>query len=115
MLRKLSLTKNFNVLKTLTCSAGHSSASPNTAEQASIGYNFGQQHILFSRSSFTSTIQLYILNIFCIIAIKELTPEQKEYRDVARKFALEEIIPKAAHHDKTGEVLINNYYFFHIF
>lgn len=25
-------------------------------------------------------------------------------RDVARKFAIEEIIPKAAHYDKTGEV-----------
>lgn len=33
----------------------------------------------------------------------ELTAEQKEMRDVARKFAIEEIIPKAAHYDKTGE------------
>jgi len=33
----------------------------------------------------------------------ELTPEQKEYQQLARKFALEEIIPVAAHHDKTGE------------
>jgi len=33
----------------------------------------------------------------------ELTPEQTEIRDVARKFAVEEIIPKAAHYDKTGE------------
>ena len=29
---------------------------------------------------------------------------QKEIRDVARKFAIEEVIPKAAYYDKTGEV-----------
>lgn len=33
----------------------------------------------------------------------ELTNEQKEYQLLARKFAQEEIIPKAPHHDKTGE------------
>jgi len=33
----------------------------------------------------------------------ELNDEQKEYQEVARKFAREEMIPKAAHHDKTGE------------
>jgi len=33
----------------------------------------------------------------------ELSNEQKEYQLLARKFALEEIIPKAPHHDKTGE------------
>lgn len=33
----------------------------------------------------------------------ELSPEQKEIQETARKFAREEIIPKAAHHDKTGE------------
>ncbi|XP_060066068.1 medium-chain specific acyl-CoA dehydrogenase, mitochondrial-like [Ylistrum balloti] len=32
-----------------------------------------------------------------------LTDEQKEYQDTARKFAREEIIPVAPHHDKTGE------------
>lgn len=32
-----------------------------------------------------------------------LTEEQKQLQDLARKFAKEEIIPKAAHHDKTGE------------
>lgn len=32
-----------------------------------------------------------------------LSPEQKELQAVARKFAREEIIPVAAHHDKTGE------------
>uniref|UniRef100_A0A1B0GHS4 Acyl-CoA dehydrogenase/oxidase N-terminal domain-containing protein n=1 Tax=Lutzomyia longipalpis TaxID=7200 RepID=A0A1B0GHS4_LUTLO len=32
-----------------------------------------------------------------------LTDEQKEMQELARKFAREEIIPKAAHHDKTGE------------
>ncbi|KNE64827.1 medium-chain specific acyl-CoA dehydrogenase, mitochondrial [Allomyces macrogynus ATCC 38327] len=32
-----------------------------------------------------------------------LTDEQREFQDLARKFTAEEIIPKAAHHDKTGE------------
>ncbi|XP_033732330.1 medium-chain specific acyl-CoA dehydrogenase, mitochondrial-like [Pecten maximus] len=32
-----------------------------------------------------------------------LTDEQKEYQDTARKFAREEIVPVAPHHDKTGE------------
>lgn len=36
----------------------------------------------------------------------ELSPEQKEMQLLARKFAKEEIIPNAAHYDKTGEVLI---------
>lgn len=33
----------------------------------------------------------------------ELTPEQKEFKEVAKKFTAEEIIPKAAYYDKTGE------------
>lgn len=32
-----------------------------------------------------------------------LTDEQKQMQDIARKFAREEIIPVASHHDKTGE------------
>jgi acyl-CoA dehydrogenase len=32
-----------------------------------------------------------------------LTDEQKSLQELARKFAKEEIIPKAAHHDETGE------------
>ena len=32
-----------------------------------------------------------------------LTDEQKQLQDMARKFAKEEIIPKAAHHDEKGE------------
>ncbi|KJE92119.1 ATP-binding cassette subfamily E [Capsaspora owczarzaki ATCC 30864] len=32
-----------------------------------------------------------------------LTPEQLEFQDVARKFAANEIIPKAEYHDRTGE------------
>lgn len=36
----------------------------------------------------------------------ELTDTQREYQAVALKFAKEEIIPVAAHHDKTGEVFI---------
>ncbi|XP_048777329.1 medium-chain specific acyl-CoA dehydrogenase, mitochondrial-like [Ostrea edulis] len=33
----------------------------------------------------------------------ELSDEQKEYRDLARKFCREEIVPSAPHYDKTGE------------
>jgi len=33
----------------------------------------------------------------------EFSDEQKEYQDLARKFAREEIIPRAAHLDQTGE------------
>lgn len=36
--------------------------------------------------------------------IVELTPEQQEMQQLARKFTKEEIIPNAAHYDKTGEV-----------
>lgn len=32
-----------------------------------------------------------------------LTPEQKELQNLARQFALKEIEPRAAHHDRTGE------------
>ena len=33
----------------------------------------------------------------------ELTDEQKQLQELARKFAKEEMIPKAEHHDRTGE------------
>ena len=33
----------------------------------------------------------------------DLTDEQTSIRDMVRKFAREEIAPKAPHHDKTGE------------
>jgi len=33
----------------------------------------------------------------------ELNEEQRSMQDMARKFAREEIAPKAPHHDKTGE------------
>jgi len=33
----------------------------------------------------------------------DLTDEQKEFKDLAKKFTADEIIPNAAHHDKTGE------------
>jgi hypothetical protein len=36
-----------------------------------------------------------------------LSAEQKEMQQLARKFAKEEIIPNAAHYDKTGEVKKN--------
>jgi len=38
--------------------------------------------------------------------LSELTPEQREFQQVARKFTEDEIIPKAAHHDETGEVSV---------
>jgi hypothetical protein len=47
---------------------------------------------------------MFFKNSNLYIYLKELSAEQKEYRDLARKFAQEEIIPKAAHYDKTGEV-----------
>ena len=34
----------------------------------------------------------------------ELSPEQKEYQETARKFAREEVVPRAAEYDRTGEV-----------
>jgi len=39
----------------------------------------------------------------------EFTSEQREIQQVARKFAQEEIIPKAAYHDQTGEVHTSAY------
>jgi acyl-CoA dehydrogenase len=33
----------------------------------------------------------------------EISDDQKQLQELARKFAKEEIIPKAHHHDKTGE------------
>jgi len=33
----------------------------------------------------------------------QMTPEQLEFKELARKFCREEIVPKAAHHDLTGE------------
>ena len=43
----------------------------------------------------------------CISIIEELSAEQKEMQQLARKFTKEEIIPNAAHYDKTGEVMID--------
>lgn len=36
----------------------------------------------------------------------ELSPEQREYQETARKFAREEILPRAAEFDRTGEVTL---------
>ena len=43
----------------------------------------------------------------------EFSDEQKEIQQLARKFTLEEIIPKAAEHDQTGEVCMQ-VHIFHI-
>ena len=38
----------------------------------------------------------------------ELSPEQLEFRETARKFSREEIVPKAAEYDKSGEVCVHH-------
>lgn len=38
-----------------------------------------------------------------MLVIVELSDTQKEFRDLARKFAREEIIPVAAEYDRTGQ------------
>ena len=38
--------------------------------------------------------------------LKEMSDDLREMVDVARKFTLEEIIPVAAEHDRTGEVSV---------
>ena len=40
----------------------------------------------------------------CLFSSQELTAEQKEMQQLARKFTKEEIVPNAGHYDKTGEV-----------
>lgn len=40
-----------------------------------------------------------------------LTEDQKSYQDLARKFALEEIIPVAAEYDRTGAYPVGLYQF----
>ena len=46
---------------------------------------------------------------YCVcVCFSDLTPEQQEYKEVAAKFCREEIIPKAAHYDKTGDVCIHD-------
>ena len=40
------------------------------------------------------------------IFITELSEEESEFKELARKFTEDEIIPVAAHYDKTGEVLL---------
>ncbi len=46
-----------------------------------------------------------IINSDCILYLfTDLSEEQRGYQDLALKFAREEIIPKASHYDKTGEV-----------
>ena len=34
----------------------------------------------------------------------ELSDEQKQLQEMTRKFVKDEIIPKAAHHDETGDI-----------
>lgn len=38
-----------------------------------------------------------------LLFVEELSDTQKEFRDLARKFAREEIIPVAAEYDRTGQ------------
>ena len=39
-----------------------------------------------------------------------MSPEQLEFKETARKFAREEIVPKAAEYDKTGEVITHSFF-----
>jgi len=48
--------------------------------------------------------RLYVQPNTCPVLNVELTNEQREIQEVVRKFTRDEIIPKAAHHDQTGEV-----------
>lgn len=47
-----------------------------------------------------STVQRSTANVGVTF---ELSDEQREFQDLARKFAKNEIAPKAVHHDRTGE------------
>ncbi len=58
-----------------------------------------------------SVCHSFLINIFrrFYVFISDLNETQKQYQSVALKFAKEEIAPKAAYHDKTGEVLFDNH------
>ncbi|XP_003386647.1 PREDICTED: medium-chain specific acyl-CoA dehydrogenase, mitochondrial-like [Amphimedon queenslandica] len=59
---------------------------------------------LVSLSKFTSFSRQAFHGIrYCSGINFELTPQQKEFQDTSRRFARDEIIPVAAHYDKTGE------------
>ena len=49
----------------------------------------------------------FLLSFWLDLCPIELSEELQQLRDMARKFCYEEIIPVAAHHDKTGEVNIH--------
>lgn len=44
------------------------------------------------------------MSAFLLLSRPELTEQQKEFQQLARKFAREEIIPAAAAYDRSGEV-----------
>lgn len=44
-----------------------------------------------------------------LLAASELTDQQKEFQQLARKFAREEMLPVAAAYDRSGEVSIVNF------
>lgn len=45
--------------------------------------------------------------VFLLSWFTELTDQQKEFQQLARKYAREEIIPAAAAYDRSGEVSIS--------
>ena len=50
-------------------------------------------------------VSWYVVCLFvCLFVCLELTPEQLEYQQLARKFGREVIKPAAAKYDKSGEV-----------
>lgn len=42
--------------------------------------------------------------LYVALSLAELTDQQKEFQQLARKFAREEIVPLAAAYDRSGEV-----------
>ena len=93
-LRSLSLV---NRSLASTTDSANSLAHAHAESQPSTGYCFGKSR--YCVQWLWNCPFIHTLNIF----YPELSPEQFEFQQLARKFAREEIIPVAAHHDKTGE------------
>jgi Acyl-CoA dehydrogenases len=64
-------------------------------------YSF--RHICIVLKSTFFTLFLEHSNVYCCYIISELSAEQKEIQELARKFTRDEITPKAAEYDRTME------------
>lgn len=77
---------------------------------ASIGYSFGKSDTELHLSFFLSfnnnpaQIEKSKFHVFLLLWPTALTEQQKEFQELARKFAREEIIPAAPGYDRSGEV-----------